>query len=78
MMVPSTLEARVIPRIILALAVALGSTMALAAMSECQADCEAQYKSCSTNRKMTESNCRAQYEKCRKACAKKAGSPAPA
>ena len=78
MMRARTLETPVIPRFILALSVALASSTALAAISECQASCETQYKSCATNRKMTESNCRAQYEKCRKACAKKAGSPAPA
>ena len=67
-----------LPRIMFALALALASGAALSAMSECQADCETQYKACATNRKMTESSCRAQYEKCRKACARKAGSPSPA
>jgi hypothetical protein len=61
----------------LTLAIVLASGAALPAMDECQADCETQYKTCSTNRKMSESACRAQYEKCRKACADKAGRPSP-
>ena len=60
-----------------ALALVLASGAALPSMSECQADCEIQYKACATNRKMTESGCRAQYEKCRRECAKKEGSPSP-
>jgi len=72
-----TLEAAVLSRTLFALAVVLASGTALSAMDECQADCETQYKYCSTNRKMSESACRAQYEKCRKACAAKAGTPSP-
>lgn len=60
-----------------ALALVLASGTALSTMSECQTHCEVQYKTCSTNRKMTESGCRAQYEKCRRECAEKAGSPSP-
>jgi hypothetical protein len=77
MMVPLTQESQVLQRFMLALALVLASGTALSTMTECQADCETQYKACSTNRKMSESGCRAQYEKCRQACAKKAGSPSP-
>jgi hypothetical protein len=47
------------------------------AMSECQKDCEKQYKYCTTAGKMSEKSCRAEYEKCRKKCTKTEGSPSP-
>ena len=63
-------------RIMLALSLVAVSGAALA-MSECQADCEKQYKYCATAGKMGEKSCRAEYEKCRRKCAKKEGSPSP-
>jgi hypothetical protein len=72
-----TRETGVLSRILLALALFVASGAALSSMTECQSDCEKKYKSCATARKMSESACRAEYEKCRKACAKKAGSPSP-
>jgi hypothetical protein len=70
-------EIAVLSRIMLGLALVAASGSALATMTECQSECEKQYKYCSTSRKMSESACRAQYEKCRKACAKKDGKTSP-
>jgi hypothetical protein len=77
MMALWTWETAVFARIMFALALVVASGAALSSMTECQSDCEKKYKSCATGRKMSESACRAEYEKCRKACAKKAGSPSP-
>jgi hypothetical protein len=51
----------------------LASTAAWARVSECQTECEAVYKYCTSAGKMTERSCRMQYEKCRKDCQKKEG-----
>jgi hypothetical protein len=76
-MLRSLRENDVLSRFIIAMALVAGATGAVAAMSECQADCEKNYKYCTANKKSSESTCKAEYEKCRKKCAKEAGKPSP-
>ena len=64
-------------RFLLALSFVFVAFSAGAAMSECQADCEKNYKYCVDKRAKSENACRVDYEKCRKACAKKEGKPGP-
>ena len=64
-------------RLMLALVLVGGSAGTLAAMSECQADCEKNYKYCTTNGKMSANACKLEYEKCRKGCVKNDGKPSP-
>ena len=64
-------------RLLLAMVLAGGAASALAQMSECQADCEKNYKYCTANKKSSESVCKVEYEKCRKQCAKHDGKPSP-
>ena len=54
-----------------------GAAGASAAMSECQSDCEKNYKYCTTNRTMSQNACKIEYERCRKKCAKEDGDPSP-
>jgi hypothetical protein len=67
--------AAALPSIMLAAALVMASGAALAKMSECQEDCEKNYKTCVNSGKKSERSCRTDYEKCRKACVKKEGKP---
>lgn len=73
----SPAEAAVLSRFLLTLSILVASATAGAAMSECQADCETNYKYCIDKRTKSENACRVDYEKCRKACEKKEGKPGP-
>jgi hypothetical protein len=58
-------------KVLITAALLFASAMALAAMSECETDCENVYKACATSGKMSERACRVERENCRKACLKK-------
>jgi hypothetical protein len=67
----------VLPRVLLMLSFVFAGASAVAAMSECQAECEKNYKYCVDKRAKSEKACRVDYEKCRQQCAKKEGKPGP-
>jgi hypothetical protein len=64
-------------RLMFSLLLVVSSAGTSAALSECQADCEKNYKHCTTDGKLSPNACKIEYEKCRKQCVKKDGKPSP-
>jgi hypothetical protein len=75
--VPSPPEIAVLSRLLFVVMLVAGATGTSAAISECQAGCEKNYKYCTTNGKSSANTCKMEYEKCRKQCVKKDGTPSP-
>jgi len=61
---------------VLLLALSVASGHVWAKVSECETDCDKNYKYCISSGKGSSQSCRVAHEKCRKACLKK-GTAAP-